>query len=76
MSSEEKTGDANSGDKSSVSEEEPVDELSLLKKELEDMNDKLARSMADLDNFKKRIEVEEKRDKIYFSITKNFLLLI
>ena len=35
MSSEEKIGDANNGETSSVSEEESVDELSLLKKELE-----------------------------------------
>ena len=58
MSSEEKMEDANNGDKVSVSDEDSVDELSLLKKELEDMNDKFARSMADLDNFKKRIERE------------------
>ena len=64
MSSEEKTGDANNGDKSSVSEEEPVDELYLLKKELEDMNDKLARSMADLDNFKKRIERDREQQNL------------
>ena len=64
MSSEEKTGDANNGDKSSVSEEESVDELSLLKKELEDMNDKLARSMADLDNFKKRIERDREQQNL------------
>ena len=62
MSSEEKTEDANNGDESPVSEEESVDELSLLKKELEDMNDKFARSMAELDNFKKRIE----RKRNYF----------
>ena len=64
MSSEEKTEDANNGDKSPVPEEESVDELSLLKKELEDMNDKFARSMADLDNFKKRIERDREQQNL------------
>ena len=36
--------------------EETVDELSVLKLELEDMKDKFARSMADLDNYKKRVQ--------------------
>ena len=56
MSLEEKTEDANIDEDPLVSEDEPVDELLILKKELEDVKDKFARSMADLDNFKKRIE--------------------
>ena len=64
MSSEEKMEDANNGDKVSVSDEDSVDELSLLKKELEDMNDKFARSMADLDNFKKRIERDREQQNL------------
>ena len=56
MTLEEKTNDADSDDTDIIIEEEQVDELVILKKELEDVKDKLARSMADLDNFKKRIE--------------------
>ena len=64
MSSDEKSKVANKGDKSSSSEDDPVDELSLLKQELEDMNDKFARSMADLDNFKKRIERDREQQNL------------
>ena len=56
MTLKEKSEDANSDGEVLVSEDESVDELSTIKKELEDVKDKLARSMADLDNFKKRIE--------------------
>ena len=56
MALEEKIVDANNDDEVLVSGDNPVDELSTLKKELEDVKDKFARSMADLDNFKKRIE--------------------
>ena len=56
MTLEEKSEDANNDEKPLILEDEPVDELSSLKIELEDVKDKLARSMADLDNFKKRIE--------------------
>ena len=64
MTSEEIIEDANNGDNSSVSDENSVDELSLLKKELEDMNDKFARSMADLDNYKKRIERDREQQNL------------
>ena len=56
MSSEEKTENADGVVHDSVTEEASVDELTALKQELEDMKDKFARSMADLDNYKKRIE--------------------
>ena len=56
MTIEEKSEDANNDEKPLILEDEPVDELSALKIELEDVKDKFARSMADLDNFKKRIE--------------------
>ena len=56
MSSEEKTENADDVVHDSVTEEASVDELTALKQELEDMKDKFARSMADLDNYKKRIE--------------------
>ena len=46
MTLEEKTNDADSDDTDIIIEEEPVDELAILKKELEDVKDKLARSMA------------------------------
>ena len=64
MSSKEKTEEANSNDSSLVPEAESVDELSILKKELEDAKDKLARSMADLDNFKKRIERDREQQNL------------
>ena len=44
MSLEEKTEDANIDEDPLVSEDEPVDELLILKKELEDVKDKFARS--------------------------------
>ena len=56
MSLEEKSEDANNDENPLILEDEPANELSTLKAELEDVKDKLARSMADLDNFKKRIE--------------------
>ena len=56
MSSEEKTENADSVVHDSATEEDSVDDLIALKQELEDMKDKFARSMADLDNYKKRIE--------------------
>ena len=56
MSSEEKTENADNDGHVSATEEDTVDELSELNQELEDMKDKFARSMADLDNYKKRIE--------------------
>ena len=64
MTSEELIEDANNGDNGSVSDDDSVDELSLLKKELEDMNDKFARSMADLDNYKKRIERDREQQNL------------
>ena len=64
MSSKEKSEEANSNDSSLVPEAESVDELLILKKELEDAKDKLARSMADLDNFKKRIERDREQQNL------------
>ena len=64
MSLEEKTEDANIDEDPLVSEDEPVDELLILKKELEDVKDKFARSMADLDNFKKRIERDREQQNL------------
>ena len=64
MSSKEKSEEANSNDSSLVPEAESVDELLILKKELEDAKDKLARSMADLDNFKKRIESDREQQNL------------
>ena len=64
MTLEEKSEDANTEEKPLILEDEPIDELSLLKKELEDMNDKFARSMADLDNFKKRIERDREQQNL------------
>ncbi|OIR23180.1 MAG: nucleotide exchange factor GrpE [Marine Group III euryarchaeote CG-Epi3] len=64
MSSDENTEAAKKGDNSPVSEQEPVDELSLLKEELEDMKDKFARSMADLDNYKKRVERDREQQNL------------
>ena len=56
MSSEENSAESNSEDSEQPTAEETVDELSVLKLELEDMKDKFARSMADLDNYKKRVQ--------------------
>ncbi len=56
MSSEENSAESNSEDVEQPTAEETVDELSVLKLELEDMKDKFARSMADLDNYKKRVQ--------------------
>ena len=64
MSSKEKSEEANSNDSSLVPEAESVDELLILKKELDDAKDKLARSMADLDNFKKRIERDREQQNL------------
>ena len=64
MATDEKTEDANEGDNVPIFEEEPIDELSIAKKELEDMKDKFARSMADLDNFKKRIERDKEQQNL------------
>ena len=64
MSLEEKTEDTNIDEGPLVSEDEPVDELLILKKELEDVKDKFARSMADLDNFKKRIERDREQQNL------------
>ena len=64
MSLEEKTEDTNIDEDPLVSEDEPVDELLILKKELEDVKDKFARSMADLDNFKKRIERDREQQNL------------
>ena len=64
MTLEEKTNDADSDDTDIVIEEEPVDELATLKQELEDVKDKFARSMADLDNFKKRIERDREQQNL------------
>ena len=64
MSSKEKIEDANSDDEGIPSQDEPLDELSILKRELEDVKDKFARSMADLDNFKKRIERDREQQNL------------
>ena len=64
MSSEEKTENADDVVHDSVTEEASVDELTALKQELEDMKDKFARSMADLDNYKKRIERDRDQQKL------------
>jgi len=64
MSLEEKNEDVNIDDKTLVSEDEPVDELSALKNELEDVKDKFVRSMADLDNFKKRIKRDHEQQNL------------
>ena len=64
MTLEEKSEEANSDDESVVPVEKSVDELSILKKELEDVKDKFARSMADLDNFKKRIERDREQQNL------------
>ena len=61
---DEKTEDANRDEKTQVPEGEPVDELSNLRNELEDVKDKFARSMADLDNFKKRIERDREQQNL------------
>ena len=64
MTLEEKSEDASTEEKPLILEDEPVDELSPLKKELEDVKDKFARSMADLDNFKKRIERDREQQNL------------
>ena len=64
MSSKEKIEDANSNDEGIPSQDEPLDELSILKRELEDVKDKFARSMADLDNFKKRIDRDREQQNL------------
>ena len=64
MSSKEKIEDANSEDEGIPSQDEPLDELSILNRELEDVKDKFARSMADLDNFKKRIERDREQQNL------------
>ncbi len=64
MSSKEKIEDANSDDEGIPSQDEPLDELSILKRELEDVKDKFARSMADLDNFKKRIDRDREQQNL------------
>ena len=64
MSLEEKSEDAKNDEKPLILEEESVDELSTLKAELEDVKDKFARSMADLDNFKKRIERDREQQNL------------
>ena len=64
MSSDDKSKVANEEDKSSSTEDDSVDELSLLRQELEDMIDKFARSMADLDNYKKRIERDREQQNL------------
>ena len=60
----EKSEDANNDEKPLILDDEPVDELSTLKIELEDVKDKFARSMADLDNFKKRIERDREQQNL------------
>lgn len=64
MTLEEKTENANVEGEHPISEDEPVDELSTLKNELEDVKDKFARSMADLDNFKKRIDRDREQQNL------------
>ncbi|MBJ09294.1 MAG: nucleotide exchange factor GrpE [Euryarchaeota archaeon] len=64
MSLKEKSDEANSDDEPLVHDDKSVDELSILKNELEDVKDKLARSMADLDNFKKRIERDREQQNL------------
>ena len=64
MTLEEKSEDANNDELSLILDNEPVDELSTLKIELEDVKDKFARSMADLDNFKKRIERDREQQNL------------
>ena len=64
MELEEKFEETNNDDESVVPDEKSVDELSVLKKELEDVKDKFARSMADLDNFKKRIERDREQQNL------------
>ena len=64
MSSEEKTENADNDGHDSATEEDTVDELSELSQELEDMKDKFARSMADLDNYKKRIERDREQQNL------------
>ena len=62
MSSAENSAESNSEDVEQPTAEETVDELSVLKLELEDLKDKFARSMADLDNYKKRVrEIESNK---------------
>ena len=64
MTLDDKKDDANNDEKPQVSEKEPVDELTIVKKELEDVKEKFARSMADLDNFKKRIDRDRKQQDL------------
>ena len=64
MSSEEKTENADDVVHDSVTEEASVDELTALKQELEDMKDKFARSMADLDNYKKRVDRDREQQNL------------
>ena len=64
MELEEKSEDANNDEKPLILEDEPVDELSTLKIELEEVKEKFARSMADLDNFKKRIDRDREQQNL------------
>ena len=64
MELEEKSEDANKDEKPLILEDDPVDELSTLKIELEDVKEKFARSMADLDNFKKRIDRDREQQNL------------
>tara|TARA_A100001011_G_C13860387_1_gene654629 strand:- start:59 stop:601 length:543 start_codon:yes stop_codon:yes gene_type:complete len=64
MSSDEETENADSVDSESATQEDSVDELTALNQELEDMKDKFARSMADLDNYKKRIERDREQQNL------------
>ena len=63
-SSDEETENADSVDSESATQEDSVDELTALNQELEDMKDKFARSMADLDNYKKRIERDREQQNL------------
>jgi molecular chaperone GrpE len=64
MSSDDKTETAESPEDDMSHETPPMDDLSKLKLELEDMNDKFARSMADLDNYKKRVERDREQQNL------------